>query len=180
MRKQRLVGLALLVLVSACGSPGLPADSGTTGAPTAAVAADGPSEPARMVCTEEAQGDIKTLVGVDPVRVETPTWTDGLYSCRYTYADGAFVLSVKDLPDAAATTAYYDGLAAQLGHARDLSALGEGAFATSDGSVVVRKDTKVLLVDISPLPAMFGRPAVTAPDAGLLVANAILGCWVGA
>lgn len=174
MRKQ-VLGLVLLAAVTACGGSDVAASATAT---STAAAGGGPSEQARMVCTAEAQEDITSLVGVDPVRVETPTWTDGLYSCRYAYSDGAFVLSVKDLPDASATTAWFDGLAARLGHARDLAGLGERAFATTNGSVVVRKDTKVLLVDISPLPPRFGRPPVAPPDAGLLVADAILGCWV--
>ena len=133
-----------------------------------------------MVCAEEAQGDIATLLGVTPVRVEPPTWSDHVYSCRYTYTDGAFVLSVKELSSEAETTAYYDGLGARLGRVTDVDGFGQGAFITANGSVVVRKDAKVLLVDDSALPPAFGRPPVRPADTSMLVAKAILGCWTGA
>jgi hypothetical protein len=51
---------------------------------------------------------------------------------------------------------------------------------TTDGSIVVRKDWKVLYVDVSHLPAEFGQPPQSAADAALGVAATILGCWSGA
>jgi len=51
---------------------------------------------------------------------------------------------------------------------------------TTDGSVVVRKDWKVLYVDVSHLPPQFGQPPQAAPDAALSVAATILSCWSGA
>ena len=41
---------------------------------------------------------------------------------------------------------------------KDLPGLGQGAFQVTDGSVVVRKDYKVLLIDVTKLPAQFGVP----------------------
>jgi hypothetical protein len=171
--------LLTLLLTVACGSEGSGGTGGTAAHATPAAGPD-PSVSARMVCEDEAEEDITTLIGVAPVRIDTPTWVDHLYSCRYVYANGSFVLSVKELGDEPAAAAYYDGLGASLGHAKDLQGLGQGAFATTNGSVVVRKDTKVLLVDISPLPPELGRPPATPPDAARLVATAILGCWTGA
>ena len=46
---------------------------------------------------------------------------------------------------------------------RDLESLGQGAFQTTNGSVVVRKDWKVLLVDDTGLPAQFGTPPTRRP-----------------
>jgi len=148
-------------------------------APTvAAVAATGPSVSARMVCADEAQSDITLALGV-AARVETPTWADRLYSCRYDYAGGSFVMSVKDLADEQETTRYYESLAATLGRTRTLAALGEGAFVTPNGSVVARKDFKVLLVDDSALPARLANTTATPANVALLVAKTIMGCWEG-
>jgi len=62
------------------------------------------------------------------------------------------VLSVKELSSWAQTKGYFAMLGRQLGDTGKLGNLGQGAFTTSNGSVVVRKDWKVLLVDITALP----------------------------
>ena len=108
-----------------------------------------------------------------------PTWQDHLYSCRYAYPTGSFVLSVKELSSWAGTDAYFRMLGTELGNTRTLQGLGQGAFQTTDGSVVVRKDWKVLLVDSSGLPAQFGIPATSSGDVAVTVADVILGCWAG-
>ena len=60
-----------------------------------------------------------------------------------------------------------------------LGNLGQGAFRTSGGDVVVRKDWKVLVVDISGLPSQFGVPPTSATDVAYTLADLILGCWDG-
>ena len=67
----------------------------------------------------------------------------------------------------------------QLGHSQNLANLGQGAFRTSGGDVAVRKDWKVLLVNVSGLPPRFGRPPTGATDVAYTVADVILGCWSG-
>ena len=57
--------------------------------------------------------------------------------------------------------------------------LGQGAFSEADGSVVVRKDWKVLTVDISGLPGQFGSPPISSGETAQTVADVILGCWDG-
>jgi len=42
------------------------------------------------------------------------------------------------------------------------------------------EDCKVLLVDISGLPAQFGSPPYTRADIAVKVAPTIMGCWTGA
>ena len=88
-------------------------------------------------------------------------------------------LSVKELSIWGQTMAYFRSRARQLGSQRVLRGLGQGAFQTTDGSVVVRKDWKVLLVDISKLPARFGRPATSSGYVAVTVGDVILGCWAG-
>jgi hypothetical protein len=135
-----------------------------------------------QVCSAEAQQDMASALG-ERAKVSPPTWVDQQYACTYAYPDadptGSFELSVKELSSWAQTTAYYDSLATQMGNARSLESLGQGAFQTTDGSVVVRKDWKVLLVDNAGLPPQFGVPPTSAADIAVTVADVILGCWAG-
>jgi hypothetical protein len=137
-----------------------------------------PSAISKQVCSSEAQKDINEVLGVTAV-VQTPTWVDHLYACRYTYPTGSMVLSVKELSSWAQTKGYFAALGTQLGDVGSLGNLGQGAFTTTDGSVVVRKDWKVLLVDISGLPAQFGVPPTSKGDIADTVSDVILGCWAG-
>ena len=133
-----------------------------------------------MVCEAEAQSDIAGSIGVTPTQVTSPTWVDHVYACNYVYPNGVISLSVKELGGVSATASYFDQLGARLGQRPDPPALGDGAFVTTDGSVVVRKDYKVLDVDISHVPAQFGDPLQDRSAVALSVATAVMGCWVGA
>jgi hypothetical protein len=66
-----------------------------------------------------------------------------------------------------------------MGTSQEISGLGQGAFQATDGSVVVRKDWKVLVVDSSGLPGQFGVPATSSGNVALRVSYQILGCWAG-
>ena len=157
----------LLVIGVSCGSSG----SGDAGSANAT-----PSDHAKMICADEAQGDIAATLGVKPVQVSTPTWSQRLYSCNYEYADGVISLKLKELPDEAATTRYFEGLAKDRGQPPGGISLGEGAFATPT-ELVMRKDFMVLDIDVSKLPAQFGQPARSPADVKLAVAQTLLGCW---
>jgi hypothetical protein len=141
-----------------------------------------PSPIATQVCSDQAQADMASALG-ETAKVSTPMWEDELYSCTYAYPTatppGSFTVSVKELSSWDQTYAYFDGLASQMGKARDLEGLGQGAFQTSDGSVVVRKDWKVLLVDNAGLPSQFGVPPTSSGYVAVTVADVILGCWAG-
>ncbi len=159
--------------------------SGPSGSPTTEApkpAGPTPSSIAVQVCSQEAQTDMAAALG-ERAQVSTPTWVDERYSCTYDYPDahptGSFELSVKELSSWDETYAYYDALAAQLGNAGDLQSLGQAAFQTKDGSVVVRKDWKVLVVDDTGLPPQFGVPPTSAADISVTIADVILGCWAG-
>ena len=56
--------------------------------------------------------------------------------------------SVKELPDATTTSAFVEALGVTLGRRPDPIRLGDEAFVTTNGSVVVSKDNKVLVVDV--------------------------------
>ena len=138
-----------------------------------------PSKSAQMVCESEAAGDIASALGVAPVQPLSPTWADHQYSCRYEYPDGAMTLSMKELSGRSETDAYFASLRRSLGQSERLT-LGEGGFVTSNGSVVVRKDYKVLLVDTSGLPDEFGARLMARSNVAVGVGVTVLGCWTGA
>ena len=133
-----------------------------------------------MICESEVKGELASLLGVQPVKPLVPTWKDHVYSCTYHYKGGSLTLSVKELTDKAATDAYFAEETQKLGKSQNINGLGQPAFTTSDKSVVVRKDYKVMLVDISKLPAQFGNPPDSRENIALNVAATILGCWTGA
>jgi hypothetical protein len=137
-----------------------------------------PSAIAIEICSETAQSEIQHVLGV-AADVSTPTWSNHEYTCRYQYPNGSFVLSVKELSNWSQTDAYFKSMGKSVGNTGSLANLGQGAFTTADGSVVVRKDWKVLFVNIGPLPAQFGKPPTSKADVAYTVADIILACWAG-
>jgi hypothetical protein len=172
---RRRAGIALLVAAVAVLS--VLGGGVASAAPSARVAP--PSKKARMICAGEAKDDIAGVLAITPVKVTKPTWVDRTYSCTYQYPTGSFALSVKQLPSRTATTAYFTALGTTLQRLPNPLPMGDGAFQTPGGSMVVRKDNNVLVVDASKLPAEFSKlklvPAVVAQS----VAMTILGCWKG-
>ena len=111
--------------------------------------------------------------------VSKPTWVSHAYSCRYQYPAGSFALTVKELSSWSQTYAHYDTLKRQLGRVKTIRNLGQGAYQTDNGSVIVRKDWKILTVNITSLPAQFGTPPTSRSDVAVTVADVILACWAG-
>jgi hypothetical protein len=132
-----------------------------------------------MICAAEARTDLATSLGIAASTVTTPTWVDHVYSCQYVYPNASIGLALKELDNARATSHYFDGLGQQLGRTESL-AMGQGAFYTSTGSIVVRKDWKVLYIDVSRLPTAFGQNSLDHRKTAVSVAFVLLGCWVGA
>jgi hypothetical protein len=131
-----------------------------------------------MVCAREARQEIARVLGIR-ASVSSPTWIAHSYSCRYRYPDGEFVLTVKELSSWPQALAYYAALGREQGRTPTVPRLGQGSFQTAIGSMVVRKDWKILTVDISGLPAQFGRPPTSRGDVAVTVADVILACWSG-
>ena len=131
-----------------------------------------------MVCQPKAAGEIQDVLGETAV-VEDRTWAHDLYSCRYRFSAGTMVLSVKELSSWQQTYSYFGMLGKKLGETSTVANLGQGAFQVKNGSVVVRKDWKILLVDITGLPSRFGLPPTSSGDVAATVAFIILGCWAG-
>ena len=178
-----ILAVAGALVLAACGSTSKTVS--TSNAPTSTVhvaipVKATPSVSAKMVCEHEVQTEIAGLVGEKPNQPIAPTWKDHVYSCTYHYKDGSFTLSVKELADRADTDAYFNGEAQKLGKTQNIAGLAQGAFTTPNGSAVVRKDYKVLLIDVSKLPAHFGNPPDTRGNIALNVAATIMSCWTGA
>jgi hypothetical protein len=178
------------LVLGACGSKSTPGGSsattprtsasGTTGGHIAIPASATPSLSAKMICESAVKGEIASLLGVQPDQPVVPTWKDHVYSCTYHYKGGALTLAVKELADKAATDAYFEQQAQKRGESQKINGLGQGAFTTSNKSAVVRKDYKVMLVDISKLPPKFGAYGETRDNIALDTASTILSCWTGA
>ncbi len=100
-----------------------------------------------MVCAKEAQHDIAGVLAIKPTAVTKPTWGDQLYSCTYQYPSGSFTVAVKQLLNRSATIKYFEELGVTLSRLPDDVPMGDGAFLTANGSMVVRKDNNVLQVD---------------------------------
>ncbi len=181
------VALAAVLALGACGGGGTTAKS-----PTSTTqpefdnaswdkAGPEPSTSAKMVCEREARDDIAASLGVKAARVTKPAWVraDHLLSCSYVYPRGKIVLTVKELSTGRETTAYFDSLLRKYRRTQKLNGLGQGAWILANGDVVVRKDYKVLLVDVTGIPADFA-PTMGRSDVALNVAAVIMSCWVGA
>jgi hypothetical protein len=137
-----------------------------------------PSAISKEVCSREAQKDMAETLGVKAV-VSKPTWVNHAYACQYRYATGSFALTVKELSSWPQTYAHYNALARQLGRVKNIRNLGQGSYQTKNGTVIVRKDWKILTVDISGLPTQFGDPPTSRSDVAVTVADVILACWAG-
>jgi hypothetical protein len=183
MRSKRaawLLALGVALISVACGASA--ASARTTGTnPRSAQAQPTrakPSKTARMICSRGLRSELAGVLATKPTRVSSPTWSDHLYSCDFVYRQGTVTLSVKELHDSADTTAYFDGVGQALGRRPGDVHLGDAAYQTTNGSMVVRKDDKVLLVDVTKLPPDgFAKPGYTSEDIASAIAVTILGCW---
>ncbi|MGH8994807.1 MAG: hypothetical protein ACRDYB_02005 [Acidimicrobiales bacterium] len=137
-----------------------------------------PSPIAKMPCESEAQHELADALGLKG-KVGPRTWRDHRYSCSYGYKTGSFTLSIQELSSWNQMFSYFRSFKRTMGFVRPLANLGQGAYQTADGSVVVRKDWKVLLVNVARLPDRFGVPQTAASDIAVTVAVVILGCWAG-
>lgn len=109
------------------------------------------------------------------------TWADSTFTCVYHLAEGALEISVKEAPDQASALEYFEAMQALAADAtpnEGLANLGFPAFETADGSAVFQKDSFVLNVDASGLPAAIGPDAVTRNALAYQLSTTILACWV--
>ncbi len=168
-----LVSVLLALAAAGCGASTVVP---STEAPQPAGAS--PSSIAKLVCQKKAITEIDEAIG-ENATVSDPTWVDHLYSCDYKYAKGIIVLSVKELSGWSQTLGYFRSLAESLKKKMPIYDLGQGAFRGRDGSIAVRKDWKVLLVNVKGIPSEFGAPPTSSDEVALAVASVILACWKG-
>jgi len=192
MRKRFLTAslLAACAALAACSTPSTASKALTTAPPDTAVqqlsssswqkAMPVPSRSAKMVCQTEAQSEIASSLGLNATRITQPIWDKArhLYSCTYVYPKGSITLSVKEMSSAAETTAYFDGIEHADGTVQALDGLGQGAEILKNNDVVVRKDYKVLLVDVHNIPSTF-ISLMSRSDVATNIAVVIMGCWSG-
>jgi hypothetical protein len=141
-----------------------------------------PSKQAKQICSSEAQGDLTTALHLKPKTTPTGRWSHGTYTCRDDYPGATVTMTVHDLPTLATTQAYFNKQATQRGkqqRAQPLSVGADDAFVTTNGSVVARKDTHVLVVDVSAVPASFSAHAMTKAELPIVIAAVIMACWSG-
>jgi hypothetical protein len=182
MRTHRssLVAVILLLVGAAAGcasATGGPSRNAATDHRSPATLADGPSTAAKMVCEAEAREEVAKALGT--TATATGSWAAPVFTCTYVLPAGTMVLSVRELTSAAETTAYFTSAQDAATSATKVPEVGDAAFAVADGSVYVRKDFKVLHVDVTKLPAFFGQPPISRAAAGVRVATVIMSCWVG-
>ncbi|WP_027342364.1 hypothetical protein [Hamadaea tsunoensis] len=159
---RRLLTVLAAVALAACSSP--------APAPPA-----GPDALTRMVCEQEVREELAAALGVDAQ--PQGTWTPPTYTCVYAYPDGRFTLTIRELPDKAAATAYYEERRNAATARTELPGIGEAAFSVADGSIYLRKDAKVLYADVSALPDKFGNPPITKVRAALSIVTTVMHCW---
>ncbi len=176
MPRRILIAVAVLALLGAGCSTAAAKKTASTTPPRPA--GRYPSAISKMVCADDAQKEIAEALG-EKATVTTPTWVNDTYTCRYVYPTGSMTLSVKELSSWSQTLAYFHHVGQTEGVRRNLANLGQGAFQVTNGSVAVRKDWKVLYVDITGLPPQFGKPPTSRGAVAVTVADVILGCWAG-
>ena len=142
--------------------------------------AAGPSEAARMVCSEEIRDAVARTFGLTQAPRATGGWSHRVFTCRYRLPGGPLVVSVQDATNERAGRAYFASLRSSLTGARDIEGVesfGFPAFETPDGNVAFVKDGKTLRVDASDVTQASLPADFSTAEAAYGVAAAVIGCW---
>jgi hypothetical protein len=149
--------------------------------PSQGTTANGPSAAALMVCGDQPKERLRSILhlGSDPHTINS--WADSTFTCTYHLAEGALVISVQEAADKASALKYFtamQALAKGAASIEGLANLGFPAYETADGSAVFQKDSFVLKVDASNLPATLGLESITRNALAYQLSTTILACWV--
>ena len=166
--------LAVPLLLAGCAG----ADAAAS-APPASSSAQPPSATAAMICGDDVVGDVSRALALPAPPSVRSTWADQLFTCDYALPMGPLVLSVQESPDPAAAGQFFEAQRGRLGETAPAAGLGEHAYATPTGTVVVVKDAMTLTVDATGLPEVFGDNGQRRDDFADEVASIVLGCWTG-
>jgi hypothetical protein len=145
-------------------------------------AAEEPSEPAAMICSDEIKDAVRRTFVLDAEPTGAPQWSarDRLFSCTYRLPEGRLRLSVQDATQQRVGRAYFDRLRGTLPGARTVTGMdnfGFPAFQAASGQVVFLKDGKTLQVDASSLPEAALPAGYSRAEAAYSVASAVVACW---
>ena len=183
--------LALLGLLAGCGSappatgsPGPTPERSTVGTVPASGSNAGPSTgnppaSAAMICDADIKSKVRGALGLAGPPSTEWRWSDGVYTCDYHLPMGRMRLQVTVLGGAPQARTLFDADRARTLGAKRLAGLGEGAFGTENGTVLVLKDNQVLVVDTTRLPQEFGANGQRRTDLAYEVASDVMGCWTG-
>lgn len=153
----------------------------------ARAAAEGPSDAAKMVCGDQPMDRLTAILKLDKAPHTVSDWADSTFTCTYHLdqaspaVPGSLDISVQEARDQATALEYFDAMRALATDAtpiNGLANLGFPAYETADGKAVFQKDSFVLTVDASGLPAAVGPDAVTRNALAYQLATTILACWV--
>lgn len=152
--------------------------AGMTAAP-ASGAAGAPSATAKMVCGDDIRAQVTQVLQLKMPAITHSTWTNQLFSCTYALPMGPMVLSVEQSSTNAEAAKYFAALRPSLGKTETVPGLGERAYGTGTGIILVIKDNMTLKVDTTALPEVFGSNQQRRSDLAYEVASDVLGCWTG-
>lgn len=181
--RRPLSALALLALAGCASTATVPtaASKSTVSKPPSSATA-GPDDATKMICGAETNGHVATLAGISGSVATASSWADNIYTCRYDLGVAPLVLSVKVASDTVSARSYFHELAIQMNPTQPLqglASLGLPGFMTATGEVVFLKDSSILTIDATRLPAQLGKQGETRNDLAYTVATDILACWSG-
>jgi hypothetical protein len=190
-RKHKAAPLALLaaasLLLAGCASVagheghGGHGDHGASSFPApGASTSSGPSDASRMVCGEQVMGNVVSILGLESGPHTADSWSNRVFSCTYHLDDGDLKITVQEASDAASALKYFNAMQALAEDAapiEGLANLGFPAYETPDGSAVFQKDSMILHVDASDLPAQLGPEKITPTAFAYQLSTTILACW---
>lgn len=149
--------------------------------PSRGATAEGPSAAALMVCGDQPKERLRSILDLSSDPHTINSWADSTFTCTYHLAEGALVVSVQQASDKVSALKYFDAMQALAKGAapiQGLANLGFPAYETTDGSTVFQKDSFVLKVDASNLPATLGPESITRNALAYQLSTTILACWV--
>jgi hypothetical protein len=147
-----------------------------------ATPADGPSDASLMICGEQVMGNVVSILGLQTEPHTVNSWSNGVFSCTYHLDEGDLEITVQEAGDQASALDYFDAMQALAEDAKPidgLASLGFPAYETPDGSAVFQKDSMILHVDASDLPAELGPDKITPTAFAYQLSTTILACWTG-
>lgn len=151
------------------------------GSASAGTALDGPSAAALMVCGDQPKERLRSILDLNEDPHTIDDWADNTFTRTYHLAEGDLEISVQEAPDKASALKYFDAMQALAKEAtpiEGLANLGFPAYETTAGSAVFQKDSFILQVDATDLPATLGPESITRNALAYQLSTTILACWI--